>query len=296
MVPRTALGVDIGGTNLRVARLSSGGTVEDRLAVAVDRDPERLAALVEDLARRLMRPEVAAIGVGVPGRIDHGRRRALSGGYVDLSGIDLVRRLETAFARPVALDNDVAMALAGEHAFGAARGYDEVVMIAVGTGIGGAIISAGRTWRGGGNAGQLGHLAVAPGGPGCACGRRGCFEALAAGPALGRLVGEAGLPSGTRAEDIVAGAARGDRQGRAVALAWARALRAGIDTLSAAFDPRMIVIGGGLGRAACAALEFCPPESSWFTPPIVPAALGEDAGLAGCAATALCLLREGGSA
>ena len=191
----------------------------------VDRDPGRLAEIVCDLAGRLIRPEVAAIGIGVPGRVDHGCRRALSGGYVDLSGIDLVGRLEGAFTRPVALDNDVAMALAGEHAFGSARGHAEVAMIAVGTGIGGAVLSAGRPWRGGGNAGQLGHLSVDLDGPACACGRRGCFEALAAGPALGELMARAGLPAGTRAEDMVAAARQGgETPARHAALAWARAL------------------------------------------------------------------------
>lgn len=286
MAGRSAIGIDIGGTNLRAARVAADGIVLERRAVPVEREPERLAVLVEELARRLMRPEVEGIGIGVPGRIDHAGRRALSGGYVDLSGIDLVARLEAAFARPVALDNDVAMALAGEHAHGAAKGCDEVVMIAVGTGIGGGIVSGGRPWRGGGNAGQLGHVAVSLDGPSCACGRRGCFEALAAGPALGRLIAQAGLPAGTLAEDVLAAAGRGDEPARGVALAWGRALRAGIDTLAAAFDPRLIVIGGGLGGPACRALDLCPPGSSWFRPAVVPAALGDDAGLVGCAAAA----------
>jgi glucokinase len=283
----SAIGIDIGGTNLRAARVAPDGAVLDRLAVPVERDPGRLAGLIEELTSRLMRPEVAGIGLGVPGRIDHARRRALSGGYVDLSGLDLVTRLQGAFSRPVALDNDVAMALAGEHAFGAARGQDEVVMIAVGTGIGGAVLSGGRPLRGGGNAGQLGHLAIDPDGPACACGRRGCFEALAAGPALGRLIEGAGLPEETRAEDLVAAARQGGGPGREVALAWGRALRAGVDTLAACFDPKLIVVGGGLGAAACAALALCPPDSAWFRPEIAPAALGDDAGIVGCAAAAL---------
>ena len=88
-------------------------------------------------------------------------------------------------------------------------------------------------------------------------------------------------------EDLLAAAGQGDGSARKAAIAWGRALRAGIDTLAACFDPRLIVIGGGLGAAACMALALCPPESAWFSPQIAPATLGDDAGIVGCAAAAL---------
>ncbi|NJM92680.1 MAG: ROK family protein, partial [Rhodospirillaceae bacterium] len=167
-------------------------------------------------------------GIGVPGQIHAATRRVLSGGYVNLSGVDLAATVEAATGLPVTIENDATMALLGEAAHGAAKGLQNVVMLTIGTGIGGAILDGGRVLRGGGSAGQLGHLCVEPGGRQCVCGRNGCVETVSSGTAFGLHLAEAGLPEGTRAEDLLA---RSDGVARGVIAAWATPLRAAIDSL-----------------------------------------------------------------
>lgn len=294
MAARSAIGIDIGGTNIRAARVSDAGVIEARLSERSTGDPAALLMRMLAAIRALDDGTVAAVGVGVPGRMDHVRRRALSGGYVDLSSVDVVREIEGAFGFPVAIDNDVAMALVAEHALGAAQGHGDVVMLAVGTGIGGAVLSGGRPLRGRGNAGQLGHVSVSLDGPACACGRRGCLEALAAGPALARHMRQSGLAEGTTAEDMLAASSAGDPGAQRAVSAWAAALRAGVDGIVATLDPELVVLGGGLGHAACRALDTAGPGSSWFQCPVQPAALGDDAGMVGCALSALRLVPAAG--
>jgi glucokinase len=287
-----AIGVDIGGTNLRAARVRSDGSVAERRATAVAGGPRAIVEQVVSAAAELMDPGVVAIGLGVPGRVDAARRSMVSGGYVDLSGHDPTGLLERRFGRPVVLDNDVGMALEGERACGAARGESDVVMLTIGSGIGGALLTNGRRLRGRGNAGQLGHVCIAADGPPCACGGRGCLEAMAAGPALHRLMEEAGFASGTRVEQVLA-APDGDGARTRVLGTWADALRRGIDSIVAVADPALVVLGGGLGGAAVRALEIAgPSRSPWLRRPVVPASLGDDAGIIGCALTALAAARS----
>jgi glucokinase len=282
-----AIGIDLGGTNLRAARVRSDGTVEERRAEAVAREPAAILGQILAAAGDLVAPGVVAIGLGVPGRVDLASRRMVSGGYVDLSAHDPVGLLEREFGRPVLMDNDVGMALVGELSCGAARGHDDVAMLTIGSGIGGALLSGGRRLRGLGNAGQLGHVGVAADGPPCACGGRGCLETLAAGPALGRLIEAAGFAPGTRIEHVLAASDAGGARTRVLA-PWAEALRRGIDGIVAVADPALVVLGGGLGAAAAQALESRGPSPSpWFRRPVVPAALGDDAGIVGCALAAL---------
>jgi glucokinase len=211
-------------------------------------------------------------------------RRVLSGGYVDLSGCDFAGEIEAATGLPVTIENDATMALLGETAHGVARGLANVVMLTIGTGIGGAVLDQGNILRGRGSAGQLGHLCVDMGGRRCVCGKIGCVETVSAGTAFGVHLAEAGLPPTTKAEDLLA---RGDDVARRVIAAWARPLRAAIDTLIATLNPDCVVIGGGAGAAMCAALATVDVPSSWFDAKILAASLGDDAGVIGAATAAL---------
>lgn len=288
---RAAIGIDIGGTHLRAARVDAAGAILDRRAARTVRDPAAVARLCHEMVAALRTDAVAAIGVGVPGQVVAAGRRILSGGYVDLSGGDFAAALENGTGLPVTVENDATMALLGEAAHGAAAGAANVVMLTIGTGIGGAILEGGKVLRGRGTAGQLGHLVVeAPGRP-CVCGRRGCVETVSSGTAFAIHLAEAGLPPATRAEALLA---RDDAAARAVLAAWAGPLRRAIDTLIATCAPDRVVLGGGAGAAMAAALDLVPAAPSWFSAPVVPAALGDDAGVVGAAMAALAARRGQG--
>ncbi|MFO1073483.1 MAG: ROK family protein [Geminicoccaceae bacterium] len=282
-----AIGIDIGGTHLRAGRIAADGTILARDRVPSAREPEEVVARLVTLIAGLDDPAVTAIGIGVPGRVDQARRQVLSGGYVDLSQVELVRRIEDRFARPVALDNDAGMALLAEARLGAGRGARHLALLTIGTGIGGGIMEQGRILRGRATAGQLGHIPVDPHGPPCLCGRRGCVETLSSGTALGGLIRTAGLPEHTTASVLIERARDGDASARALLAAWAAPLRSTADALIAALDVERVILGGGLGREAAAAIALLPAAAGWYQAPIVAAELGDDAGIVGAGLAAL---------
>ena len=279
----SSIGIDIGGTKLRAARVRAG-VIMARASADSARDGREVLARVLDLVAQVRDETVVALGIGVPGQVQAASRRVLSGGYVDLSGFDFVTELESATGLPVTIENDATMALLGEAAYGAARGQQNVVMLTIGTGIGGAALEQGQILRGRGAAGQFGHLCVDPKGRICVCGKVGCVETVSSGTAFGVHLAEAGLPTTTRAQDLLA---RGDATARAVIHAWAAPLRIAIDTLIATCNPDCVVIGGGAGDAAVAALASVPARASWFDASVVAAHLGDDAGAIGAAHAAL---------
>lgn len=280
-----AIGIDIGGTHLRAARVAADGTILAVAKAESSHDAETVVSRLLGLIEQVRGPDVQGIGVGVPGQVIAASRKVLSGGYVDLSGTDFADGLERATGLPVMIENDASMALLGEATCGAAKGRANVVMLTIGTGIGGAVLEQGKLLRGRGTAGQLGHLVVVPDGRQCVCGRRGCVETESAGKALAVHLAEAGLPSETRAEDLLS--RTGDPLASKVLAAWATPLRAAIDTLIAACAPDLVVLGGGAGAAAAAALQRIPSRTSWFDAPVVAAALGPDAGIVGAALASL---------
>lgn len=283
----TAIGIDIGGTNLRGARVSADGRILATARAKSSPDPHVVLSRVEALIAELDDDSVVAIGMGVPGRVDFDARKVLSGGYVDLSKVPLAAAIETRFNKPVVIDNDCSMALIAEASHGAAKGASSAVMLTIGTGIGGASMEAKRIVRGRQSAGQLGHISVDPDGLPCLCGKRGCVETVSSGTSLGRHIREAGFEPGTTAADIFALADKGDVRAERVLDAWARPLRIAIDDLVTTLDPDVFLLGGGLGNEAFAAVSRIPVHPSWFEARIAPAQLGDDAGVVGAAMAAL---------
>jgi glucokinase len=279
----SAIGIDIGGTRLRAARITDG-VIEDRATAPSSPDPEVVLSRILNLVEQVRGPDVAALGIGVPGQVHTATRRVLSGGYVNLSGLDFAALVEAATGLPVTIENDATMALLGEAAHGAAKGLQNVVMLTIGTGIGGAILDGGKVLRGSGAAGQLGHLCVDPNGRPCVCGRIGCVETVSSGTAFATHLAELGLPADTRAEDLLL---RTDAPARAVIAAWATPLRAAIDSLIATCNPDCVVIGGGAGAGAFAALATVPARGVWYSAPVLAATLGDDAGVIGAATAAI---------
>ena len=211
------------------------------------------------------------------------------------------------------IENDANLAVLAEHRLGAARGYGHVVMVTLGTGIGGGIVIDGRVQVGSaGFAGEIGHMVVDPAGPPCPCGRRGCWERYASGAGLGVLAREAALagrlgevvrlaggdPESVRGEDVSAAAAAGDPAARQVIEEVGWWVGFGLANLAAVLDPECFVLGGGVVQAGdllvdAARATFAQLVEGADRRPlavIVPAAFGERAGAVGAALAA----RQGG--
>jgi glucokinase len=308
------LGVALGTSDRVVAeaRVSTPGASAGDGGHAV---AEAVAAVVAQLDQAVgahgARP---AVGVGAPGMLDRQGRLRFAPNLPQAHGLDwrqlIGQRLP---GRTILIENDANFAALAEHRLGAAQGYQHVVMVTLGTGIGGGLVVDGRVQVGGhGFAGEIGHMVVDPAGPPCPCGRRGCWERYASGGGLGVLAREAALagrlpavvavsggdPESVRGEDVSAAAVGGDPDARRVVQEVGWWVGFGLANLACVLDPQCVVLGGGLvsagdllldaARAAFADLVeggAARPETA-----IVTAAFGERAGAVGAALAA----RHGG--
>jgi glucokinase len=307
---RLAIGIDIGGTKIAGGVVAPDGEVLVRDKVPTPDTGDAIVSAVKALVAKLRAasPDVAAIGVGAAGLVEwpEGRIRwAPNNAYRDLP---LRALLAEETGLPVRVDNDANVAAWAEARFGAGEGSRDLVLIAVGTGIGGGLVLDGKVYRGAtGMGAELGHMLVDVDGAPCACGRTGCLEAMASGSALGRYGREAAGadPDGLLARlagspDKVTGLTVAEAAGQddKVALElfdrlgfW---LGVGIVNAITIFDPAVVVIGGGLiangelllapARAATERLQF--GAGHLDLPPIVAARLGPEAGVVGAASIA----------
>ncbi len=193
---------------------------------------------------------------------------------------------------PVAVDNDANTAALAEMRFGAGRGHGQVLCVTLGTGIGGAMVVDGQVFRGAqGFAGEFGHMQVVPGGRPCECGRSGCWEQYSSGKALVRAAQAAGASSNVTGQEITRAAASREVWALKAFLEVGSWLGVGLAGLVSAFDPELVVIGGGLsdadelllGPTRSAFLDRLPGAGYRVAPPILRAALGPDAGFIGAA-------------
>ena len=260
------IALDLGGTKLAVGIVDREGVVVRRTQHPTDTTHQD--ALLEQIGRaieELLDDRIGALGVGIPSLIDQRAGRAGSSVNVPLAGVDLRDMLADRFGLPVALENDANAAALAEHRFGAGRGAEHMVMITLGTGIGGGLILNGELYRGAlGMAGELGHVTIDLGGPSCQgfCPGLGHFEALASGTAAevlaGRIANE--RPEGGLAAARAAGrvldppltvelANGGDPDALAVMERIGEILGVGIANYVNVFNPELVVIGGGFSRA-----------------------------------------------
>ena len=227
-----AIGVDIGGTHVRAARVSAAGDVLAWAARPTARGAARWWRPRSASSCDRSRADVAAIGIGVPGRVDAGQGRALSGGYVDLAGLPLAEAIARRSSGGRSSSTmTAAWRCSPNTRIGAARVGKHAVMFTIGTGIGGAVIADGALLRGRASAGQLGHITVDGGGKSCLCGRHGCVETTSSGTALRRHIADADLAAATSAETLLSRSADGDAAAKAVLAAWAAPMRIAIDTV-----------------------------------------------------------------
>lgn len=301
-----AVGVDIGGTRLRAASVSADGTILDRQATtrpAADGAEAFGAAVVtalEELVTRLG-PDLP-VGIGIAAMVDR-EGRLVDAPNLDVAGLPLRDRVERALGTRAVVVNDATAACLAEARVGAARAHDDVVLLTVGTGVGGGAVVGGEVLRGAhGMATEFGHLVVAEGGRRCPCGNHGCLEAYASGRAVAAIAAEH-LADGRSSpalerervvdgEAVTRAARAGDPLASEVLQSAGFWLGVGIASLVNALDPAVVLVGGGAGAAMQdwllpAARRSAEPRLLGTgrrpLPPIVPADLGDDAGVVGAA-------------
>ncbi len=284
----TSVGLDVGGTRIRAARVSADGQSQDRVIEPVSSDRDGFTAQVLRLIATVREESSRAVGIGIPGRVSGTTGAIHSAGYLDIAGLDLARVVTEETGLPCHLENDATMALVAE----AHDTSGLVAMITIGTGVGGALLQDGRPFCGSDFAGQFGHMVVASDGPLCNCGRRGCVETLCAGPALGALIAQAGFAKDTTAADILSAADSGDAAAIQIIADWVAPMERALQSLTAVVDPVRIILGGGLGVDMAQALARKSPPVSWFNRPITAARLGDAAGVIGAGLAALMLDRN----
>jgi len=308
-----AIAVDIGGTHTRAALINSVGRILNRTRILTQ--PQLgLAAGLEEIASAIHTvigttpPEqISGIGVATPGLVDPWQGIAFS--PVNLPGWEDVRLkdvMESRFKCPTRVGNDANLAALGEYRFGAGRGSRNMIYLTISTGIGGGIINEGQLVLGRrGFAGEVGHCTIDANGPRCRCGNLGCLEAMASGSALARDAraaiadGQASLmlrlaggdPNAIDGEIIAQAVVRGDDLAKRLVDRAGVYIGIAIVNLMYIFDTELFVLGGGvsnLGDPLFAAIKRTVAERALPVArqdvPIVPAALGDDAGLLGAAA------------
>lgn len=249
------IGVDIGGTKIRMGVINAEGRI------LAERQVKTEFPLYPYLERQVLQfleehPTASAIGIGTHGFVDPKAGSIVFAGDMlpGWTGTEVKSPLEKATGRPVEVENDANCAALAEAKFGAARGLGRVVCITLGTGLGGGIIWDGKLLSGGthGGAAELGHMILHPNGARCACGRLGCAEQYVSGTALVRRIKEAGL-SVTPPELFEL--AKTDGKAQKLVAEFTEDLAIYISSLQAIFDMDMLIIGGGVSESASAWID-----------------------------------------
>lgn len=311
----SVLGVDVGGTKISACPVDQAGTELARPIVDLTRTEDTASFLsgLETTLRRAMTEfaqfSPGAVGLACAGTIDASLETVVTSPNLPLSEVPLARTLRERLGVPVVLENDANAALLGEATVGAAVGLRHVVLLTLGTGVGGALMIDGGLYRGAsGAAGELGHTVVQMGGIPCRCGLKGCLEMYASGPALARYANARirdherdpnGALLGLREQGRLTGGAvsRLAKEGHPGAVEAVKQLSEwlgiGLVNITNAFDPEMIIVGGGVGDLGELLLyrarqnvraNAMPPGRDQVE--IVPAKLGNRAGLVGAGVTA----------
>ena len=301
------IGVDVGGTKIAAGVVDEDGTILARTRVPTPADPQWAVGAIADAIKELRAGhEVTAVGVGAPGYIDRDRSTVIMAPNIAWENEPLKTRIEDLVHLPTVIENDANAAAWGEFRFGAAAQHNDMIMITVGTGIGGGIVLEGRMYRGSfGVAGEIGHLNMVPDGIPCGCGSKGCWEQYASGralrrygreraaadPVLGKRLLELneGIAETITGSQITQAAEEGDPLALEVYDELADWLGRGMGDLASLFDPAVFVLGGGVADSGSLLLD---PVAKAFEKhliggvhrpraEVVLASLGSAAGIAG---------------
>ena len=294
------IGIDLGGTNIAVGVCDDIGNILHRTSAKTNA-AQPVEELVSDIAdtvfsllkaHSLTMSDIAAVGMGTPSCIDPKSGLLVNANNLGWRNVPLYDEMKKHFDVPVFIQNDAACAVLGEMRSGAAKGCENVLMVTLGTGVGGGIILGGRLWNGCDNMGvEIGHTKLVYGGLKCSCGQRGCLEQYASATALIRQYNETTNGSVSSAKEIFDRAESGEETALAVIDSFADYLAAGLSSLIAVFRPEIILIGGGL--CVQEKLLLKPLESKLMDctfaakeigiPRVCAAKLGNDAGMIGAA-------------
>jgi glucokinase len=275
------IGVDLGGTKLDVGIVDSSGKIVDHVLIKT-KAKEGAKAIIQDILNAIKElceknvkkkstqdnqdnkfKSILSVGLGIAGQIEKKTGKVLFAPNLDWHDVPLQKELEEALKLPVYVTNDVRAAAWGEWLYGAGQGSNDILCLFVGTGIGGGIVSGGRMLIGFSNtAGEVGHMTLDINGPKCTCGNYGCFEALAGGWAIARRAKEAvaknsnagkhllslvnGKIEDLSAKDLFQMAHSGDFLAMSIVNEVAVDLVAGIAGLVNAFNPQLVILGGGV--------------------------------------------------
>lgn len=305
-----ALGIDVGGTKIAAGVVDEAGVILERTQVPTPaQDPTAIVDAIVDLARQVDGGRgIDRIGICVAGFIDRSRSKILFSPNLAWRDVPLREQLENSLQSTCVIENDANAAAWGEFRFGAGRAAEDLLMVTVGTGVGGGIVSDGKLLRGGfGVAAEIGHVGLIPDGQQCGCGNRGCLESYGSGTALvrhtrvaaqkdpsaaaGLLRAAGGDATAIQGPQITRAAIDGDpfaREQLSEIGAW---LGMGIASIAAIIDPAVVLIGGGVSRAGDLLLgplrgSYQNHLSAAAHRPIADirvAELGNDAGLVGVA-------------
>ena len=308
------LGIDLGGTDIKagvvredytVAVRHSIPTLPERSAIEVIADMAAAGKAALEMAG-LSEADVTYVGIGVPGMIDCNTRHIINANNLDWKDVDLIGIFRDLWEIPVLLANDADVAALAEVLAGAAKGYDDAIMLTLGTGIGGGLVFNRQVYTGGDGYGtEPGHIIIVAGGEQCTCGLRGCFEAYASVTGLIRDTIRAmaespdsimcklcdGDVSRVDGRTPFEAAKLGDAAGKRVVDSYIGYLATGIVSIINLLRPQAIIVGGGVSNAGDALfipLREAVASSTWDpdvtgVTPVLRAALGNDAGMIGAA-------------
>lgn len=303
------VGVDVGGTKiLGIVTDGLGHEAEVRELQPTPKDPDRLAPAIAEVVAKLLNDskQVAGIGVGVPGLVDHAGVLHYGPNVQGVLGLDIAGLLNSEFDLPAVAENDGYLAALTEHRLGAARGHDHAVIVTQGTGIGGGLVVGGQVLRGAnGFAGEPGHMLVNRFGHLCACGATGCWESVASGAGLANIAREyvsegggsrildlaGGNPAAIRGEHVSTAFGENDPDAVEVLDRFSWWIAQGLGSLIALLDPSVVVLGGGLSAISDGFIDGVSSRvvetvvGGPYRPvvPIVPADFGAEAGAVGAA-------------
>ncbi len=288
MSEQRVIGVDLGGTKIATGSVDADGVLHRRHEVPTPTDSqEALLDAIVSAIEPLADDGIGAIGFGIPSVIDRATGRALGSTNIPLRDVSLTDVIQERFGVPAKVENDGNVAVLAEWKLGAGRGADDLVMLTLGTGVGGGLVLGGALYRG---IAELGHVVVVADGPPCQgnCNGRGHLESVASGSAADRAA-EKLWGEGASAELLVGRAEEGDPAAVEALAGIGHLLGAAIGSFVNTFAPELVIVGGGFGTAA---FEFLVPsaleiarretvEPDVLPVKIVKAELGSDAGLIG---------------